>query len=74
MRPECALPGTVAIRPDGAECRCEAGEKLEVRAPGELGKATVIPAFKPGPVSNRVPRVETTCGLVLQWAEGTQLA
>ena len=45
-----------------------------MRAPGELGKARIIPAFRPAPLSSSVPRVETWCAFVLQCGAGTQIA
>src|SRR5271165_5875000 len=44
-----------------------------MRAPGDLGNATVIPGARPTPANSSVPRAETWWGLALQWAAGTQL-
>jgi hypothetical protein len=45
-----------------------------MRAPGALGNATTIPAVSPTPSSNSVPWVETSCGMPLHLATGTQVA
>src|ERR1700676_2878277 len=74
MYPECALLGTVASRPAAAGCRCAAGEELEMRAPGERGNATIIPAFSPLPLTSSVPWIDTWRALALHLAAGTQLA
>ncbi len=46
MRPECALLGTVTIRPEALERRCDAGETLEMRAPGRAGKGDDHPRLQ----------------------------
>ena len=43
MRPEWALEGTVTTSELPERRRRAAGEKLLIRAPGELGKATTMP-------------------------------
>jgi hypothetical protein len=78
IRPEWALPGTVAISPavrlpGFARRRRDPGDIRLIRAPGEEGKARTIPGFSPIPPTSRVPCRETTWGLELHRGAGVQL-
>ena len=55
MLPECAALGTVTIRLEPVLRRRDPGELRLMRAPGLRGKATIMPAARPLPVSASVP-------------------
>src|SRR6476646_5825137 len=71
MWPECALAGTVRIRPATVLRRCDVGERLTIRPPGVRGNATTVPVVIPLPAIKSVPWTETWCGLPLHLADGT---
>src|SRR5271165_902831 len=72
MRPEWAEWGTVTRRPRPLERSRAAGPTRLIRAPGWVGKTTIMPACRPLPFSSRVPPSETVWGLLEQWLAGTQ--
>ena len=73
MRPEWAWEGTVTTSELPERRRRAAGEKLLIRAPGALGKATTMLGARWMPSTTSVPRSDTWCGFLLQRVLGVQL-